>query len=45
LGITRHNDFSRGLAKLGCLPTSTLELANLTWSLVQLLPPVAQVYH
>jgi hypothetical protein len=26
---------------LKCLPTSTLELANLAWSLFQLLPPFA----
>jgi hypothetical protein len=44
-GYYKTQRFSRGSTKLGCLPTSTLELANLTWSLVQLLPPVAQVYH
>jgi hypothetical protein len=32
-------------ASLKCLPTSILELANLVWSLFQLLPPVARVYH
>jgi hypothetical protein len=30
---------------LKCLPTSTLELAKVAWSLFQLLPPIVQVYH
>jgi hypothetical protein len=28
-----------------CLPTSTLELANLAWKLFQLLHPFAQICH
>jgi hypothetical protein len=33
------------LPSLKCLPTSTLELANLAWSLFQLLPLFAQIHH
>jgi hypothetical protein len=30
---------------LKCLPTSTLELANMAWSLFQLFPLFAQICH
>jgi hypothetical protein len=38
-------DFSRGSTKPKMLAQSMLELAYLAWSLFQLLPPIAQIYH
>jgi hypothetical protein len=40
----RHDDFFRGSVKPKMLAYSMLELANLAWSLFQLLSLVAPVY-
>jgi hypothetical protein len=41
----RHSDFSCGSAKPEMLAYIHVEVSYLAWSLFQLLPLVAQVYH
>jgi hypothetical protein len=38
-------DISRDSTKPEMLAQSTLELPNLAWSLFQILPPFAQIFH
>jgi hypothetical protein len=44
-GAKTHANFTMVWPSLKCFPKSTLELANLAWSLFQLLPTFARVYH